>query len=150
MAFSDEMTNIGNTLQTASPILSISPSTAIITLTNAVPGASAVGTIAVSNVGTVGVSYYVTADWIPSPGTTQPAARRLAQSVSAAVTASSPAVTLFTGPLVSLIDQPTAGRPLASAGAEPVAITLSLPTTMGYVYQGLALSITFDFVAIAG
>ncbi|MDI3279878.1 MAG: hypothetical protein QJR13_00705 [Bacillota bacterium] len=138
----------GNTATTATVSIAVSPSAGALTATNLLPGSSATGTIAVSNVGDVDVLYFLSADWRAAGTTTATLASLLAHKLVISVEAGSPATTLYAGSLAGLIDQPSpGGRSLAAASAEDVRLTLLLPSGAGNVVQGLDLDIDFIFVA---
>ena len=141
--------NTGNITQTASVDITLSPTTAVINATNMKPGDSVTGVINVSNIGTVDVYYFISADWTAG-GSTQPSmAALLAHKLSVSVEAGSPATSLYTGTLAGLVNQPASpGRQLTlSTGNENVTITITLPSNAGSLYQNIEVSTDFVFVA---
>lgn len=142
----------GNVIDTASASLTVSPTSAIITVTNLVPGSSVLGTVNVSNTAGVDEFYQVTANWSPSGSTVNSAAARLVNELVVSVNAGSPSATatpLFAGTLYGLVDQPASpGQSLPlSVGNENVQFQVLLPSNATSVYQGI--DVGFDIVFVA-
>lgn len=138
--------NTGNVAQAGTVSITLSPTTAVITMSPMLPGDSATGVINVSNTGTVDCFYTLSADWAAATGTTSRLATVLANKLNASVAVG--ATSLFTGKLVDLRDQPSPARALTLAtGNEDVSITLALPSGTGNIVQGVGLNVDFVFVA---
>ncbi|MDO9534380.1 MAG: hypothetical protein Q7J85_03385 [Bacillota bacterium] len=144
-----EENNTGNSLQTADIEIVVSPTDAIITAQNFLGGDSETGVLDVSNSSDIDVLYFVSADWQGSPGTNIRMATILANRLSASVVVSPDLATLFTGKLVDLIDQPTAGRELTTGDpVERLLITLALPEDDATnLVQDISILTDFVFVA---
>ncbi|CAB1127830.1 conserved protein of unknown function [Candidatus Hydrogenisulfobacillus filiaventi] len=144
----------GNVIDTATASLAVSPTTAIITATNLVPGSTVIGTVNVSNTAGVDEFYQITANWSPSGSTVNSAAARLVNELVVSVTAGSPSATatpLFTGSLYGLVDQPASpGQALPlSVGNENVQFQITLPANATSVFQGIDVGFDIVFVASA-
>lgn len=100
------------------------------------------------NTSPVDVVYFVSADW---SGANPQDARLLAERLEITVTADptgTPAV-LYTGSLAGLIQQPPAGRSLATATDEDVEFELSLPDANATdLIQGMSIDFDLVFVAV--
>lgn len=145
--FTGDAANTGNQVLTATVSIAISPESAVLASPPLLPGASVVGTVAVSNAGDVNCLYFVSADWAAVSPTTASMAQILAGSLNASVVASPPTTTLYTGALTGLVDQPTGGQPLPLGSVQEVTITVALDPGAGNLVQNRDLSIDFVFVA---
>ncbi len=146
--FTGGTVNTDNQVLTATVSIAISPEDSVLASPALLPGASVVGTVAVSNVGDVDCLYFVSADWAAIPPTTASMAHVLAGALNASVEASPPLTApLYTGPLRNLVDEPTAGRSLPLASVQEVTITVGLDPNAGNLVQNKDLSVDFVFVA---
>lgn len=155
MAFSFSIVDpTGNTTDTATVSLVVSPDTAIITGANITPGESLSGTVNASNTGSVDEFYQITVNWSPSGSTSTSAATRLVNALIVSVTAGSPSASLspvFAGSMSSLIDQPASpGQSLPlSVGNENVAFTVNLPSDATSSLEGIDVGFDIVFVALS-
>ncbi|MBE3571395.1 MAG: hypothetical protein IMW95_00335 [Moorella humiferrea] len=142
-------TAAGNTVGTADVALSLSPTTALFSPANLVPGQS-VGSpqLQVSNTGTVDEYYFIFADWQGISPTTATEAQILADRLNIYIEAS-PSTVLYDGPLSGLYNQPAGGRLLVSPQDDLLTFVVSLPETVGNIVQNLDLSVDLVFTAQA-
>lgn len=145
--FTLDAANTGNQVLTATVSVAISPESAILASPPLLPGASVVGTVAVSNAGDVACLYFVSADWAAVSPTTASMAQILASSLNVSVVASPPTTTIYTGVLTGLVDQPSGGHSLPLGSVQEVTFTLALQADAGNLVQNKDLSIDFIFVA---
>ena len=148
MPFTVQQLNENNSVGVAQVDLVLDPITAIFTETNWVGGSTDTQNINVENTSPVDVVYYVSADW---SGANPQDARLLAERLEITVTADptgTPAV-LYTGSLAGLIQQPPAGRSLATATDEDVEFELSPPDANATdLIQGMSIDFDLVFVAV--
>ncbi|NLJ76975.1 MAG: hypothetical protein GX325_06940 [Peptococcaceae bacterium] len=147
MPFTISALNAGNEAGTAEVTLSLSPSTALFSPANLVPGES-VGSpqLEVANTGDVDVFYYIFADWGPGGTTTATEARILADRLNIWIQAS-PTEILYDGPISGLMNEPGTGRLLVSPDDDLLDFVVSLPSTIGDIAQNLDLHVDLVFVA---
>lgn len=148
MAFTAQTSVTTNSTTNASVGIEVSPSSAIITATNLLPGSTSSGTTNVSNTGSVDEYYFISADWSANSFSNS-LTTILANTLNVSVTAGSPGTSLYTGTLAGLIDKPASpGRALTQAtGNEDVQFTIALPSTAGTLVNALDLNVDFIFVA---
>lgn len=155
MAFSFAVVDpTGNSSNTGTVSVAVSPTSAIITDTNMTPGSSATGVTNVSNTGTVDEFYQVTINWSPTGTTSTGAATRLVQELVVSVTAGSPTATaspIFAGSMIDLLDQPASpGQSLPlSVGNENVQFEVFLPSTTSSSYESIDVGFDIVFVALS-
>ncbi|MDN5345387.1 MAG: hypothetical protein PWQ18_1501 [Clostridia bacterium] len=147
MPLTASATIAGNTAGTADVALSLSPTTALFSPANLVPG-QAVGSpqLQVSNTGTVDEYYFIFADWQGVSPTTATEAQVLADRLNIYIEAS-PATVLYNGNIAGLYNQPTGGRLLISPQDDLLTFVVSLPSTTGNIAQNLDLSVDLVFTA---
>lgn len=146
MPFTISSTNSGNTAGTADVALTLSPTAALFSPANLVPGQS-VGSpqLSVTNSGDVNTFYYIFADWKSGGITTAPQAQILADNLNISIAQGATAV--YDGAVSELIEQPPGGRLLAPAGSELLTFVVSLPSTAGNITQNSDLSVDLVFVS---
>ncbi len=149
MAFTISSSLSGSSAGTADVSLSLSPSTALFSPANLVPGQS-VGSPAleVSNAGDVDQFYFIFADWKEVSPTTASQGRILAERLNIAVEAS-PSTELYNGTVAGLNNEPAAGRLLTTTNEDILSFVVSLPSTVGTITQDLDLDIDLVFVGQA-
>ncbi|CEP67677.1 Uncharacterized [Moorella glycerini] len=149
MALTASATVTGSTAGTADVALTLSPTTALFSPANLVPGQS-VGSpqLQVSNTGTVDEYYFIFADWKEVSPTTPREAQLLADRLNIYIEAS-PATVLYNGTLSGLYNQPSSGRLLVSPYDDLLTFVVSLPSTAGTIAQNLDLSVDLVFTAQA-
>ncbi|QGP93673.1 MULTISPECIES: hypothetical protein [Moorella] len=149
MALTASATVTGSTAGTADVALTLSPTTALFSPANLVPGQS-VGSpqLQVSNTGTVDEYYFIFADWKEVSPTTPREAQLLADRLNIYIEAS-PATVLYNGTLSGLYNQPSSGRLLVSPYDDLLTFVVSLPSNTGTIAQNLDLSVDLVFTAQA-
>ncbi|KYH33068.1 hypothetical protein [Neomoorella mulderi] len=149
MALTASATVTGSTAGTADVALTLSPTTALFSPANLVPG-QAVGSpqLQVSNTGTVDEYYFIFADWKEVSPTTPREAQLLADRLNIYIEAS-PATVLYNGTLSGLYNQPSSGRLLVSPYDDLLTFVVSLPSNTGTIAQNLDLSVDLVFTAQA-
>lgn len=147
MAFTISTMNFDNSAGTAEVSLSVSPTTALFSPANLVPGEQ-VGSpeLVVSNTGTVDEYYYIFADWRPGGTTTEVEARILADRLNIWIQAS-PGVVLYDGVISGLKNEPAGGRLLDVAEEDSLTFVVDLPATASELTQNLDLAVDLVFVA---
>lgn len=147
MSFTISSTVAGSTAGTAEVAIDLSPSTALFSPANLVPGQS-VGSpqLQVANTGNVDAFYYIFADWQGVSPTTASQAQILADRLQIAIEAS-PNVELYNGPISGLNNQPSDGRLLTLTEADLLTFVVSLPSDTGAIYQNLDISVDLIFTA---
>ncbi|MGI9861896.1 hypothetical protein SDD30_11015 [Moorella naiadis] len=137
----------GSTAGIADVALTLSPTTALFSPANLVPG-QAVGSpqLQVANTGTVDEYYFIFADWQGVSPTTATEAQVLADRLNIFIEAS-PATVLYNGNISGLYNQPASGRLLISPQADLLTFVVSLPSTTGSIVQNLDLSVDLVFTA---
>ncbi|NPV80889.1 MAG: hypothetical protein HPY52_11530 [Firmicutes bacterium] len=145
--FTNDAANTGNQVLTATVSVAISPESAVLASPALLPGASVVGTVAVSNAGDVNCLYFISANWAAAGTTTASMAQILAGSLNVSVVASPPTTTIYTGALTGLVDQPSGGQSLPLGSVQEATFTLALSPDAGNLVQNQDLSIDFIFVA---
>ncbi len=152
MAFTGNVTATANPSSTAEVAITATPDTAVVTLTNAVPGSQAEGTTTIANTGDVDVDVFISADWVASGDTTASMAAVLADALNVLVALGDPPDfedPIFTGTLMQLIDQPAAGVAIATTEDEDVSFRVTLSEDAGNLVQDLDITTDFVFVAVA-
>lgn len=146
MPFTFAETNVGNVAETYNLEISINPETAIINHTFEV-GDSAAGLISVANIGDTNATVYLSADWGPQAGTDHLDATLLANALVVSVFTDGTPV--FGGRFIDLINQEVVTS-LAPAGAEGVAISLTMPSDRtGPTLLNKGIHTDFVFVAVS-
>lgn len=148
MAFTISATNSSNSAGTADVELTLSPSSALFSPSNLVPGES-LGSpqLDVSNTGDVNQFYSIFADWSAISPTTARQARILADRLNINVEAS-PSTELYCGALSGLYDKPAGGgRLLVSPNEDLLTFVVSLPGSVGVIAEDLDLNVDLVFVS---
>ena len=146
--FTSETVLGGSTTETGGVSLSVTGDP--LEIEDLAPGASADTTLTVTNDGTIDVLYYLSADWEKEGTTSARMATILANRLMITVTADpdDTEVELYSGTLAGLLDQPTAGRALATSnGSEDLLIEIELPADSTNIVQNLSIAVDFVFVA---
>jgi len=146
MPFTISATNSGNSAGTADVALTLSPTTALFSPANLVPG-QFVGSpaLAVANSGDVDEFYYIFADWKAGGSTTGPEAQILADRLNIWIQAS-PSTTLYDGVISGLSNEPSTGRLLISPQDDLLTFVVRLPSTVGNIVEDLDLDVDLVFV----
>ena len=146
MPFTVSATNLNNSAGTADVSLTLSPTTALFSPANLVPG-QFVGSPAleVSNTGDVDQFYYMFADWRAGGTTTSQEAQILAERLNIFIEAS-PATVLYDGSIAELRNEPAAGRLLVSPNEDVLSFVVRLPSTAGNIVEDLDLEVDLVFV----
>lgn len=149
MSFSISATNANNSAGTADVALTLSPTTALFSPANLVPG-QYVGSpeLAVANSGDVDQFYYIFADWKAGGTTTGPEAQLLADRMNIWIQAS-PSTIIYDGAISGLSNQPASGRLLISPQDDLLKFVVRLPSTVGTIVQDLDLDVDLVFIAQA-
>ncbi|NPV43263.1 MAG: hypothetical protein HPY70_04680 [Firmicutes bacterium] len=149
MPFTISSTNSGSTAGTANVSITVSPTTALFSPANLVPGES-IGSpqLQVANEGDVDSFYFIFADWKADGTTSAAEAQILADRLNIAIEDEASAE-VYNGPVSGLIEQPVGGRLLNAAENELLTFVVSLPSTVGNIVQGLDLSVDLVFVGQA-
>lgn len=149
MPFTISSTNSGSTAGTANVLITVSPTTALFSPANLVPGES-IGSpqLQVANEGDVDSFYFIFADWKADGTTSAAEAQILADRLNIAIEDEASAE-VYNGPVSGLIEQPAEGRLLNAAENELLTFVVSLPSTVGNIVQGLDLSVDLVFVGQA-
>ncbi len=161
--FSDSQSVTGNSFTTGTVKLGVTPATAAVTMSNMAPGDSKVGTVAVSNTGSLALRYSMlsTADNTDGKGL----AAQLQMTVKSGVTSCTAAGfgtdgTVLYGPAVfgtpapgtkvlgdALQGAQTGDRILAATASENLCVLVALPLSTGNTYQNATTTATFTFNA---
>ncbi|NLM22143.1 MAG: hypothetical protein GX207_10445 [Peptococcaceae bacterium] len=147
MPFTVSVNQDNNTFGTADVALTLSPTDALFSPANLVPGESLGSPLLnVSNSGTTDSYYFIFADWSPGGTTTPPQAQVLADRLNLTITVS-PATELYNGSIADLKEQPPGGRLLEFEGEEDLIFVVSLPQSSNNLVEGLDLEVDLVFVA---
>lgn len=148
MPFTISSTSAGSTAGTADVALTLSPTTALFSPANLIPGES-LGSpqLSVTNDGDVDAFYFMFADWNADGSTSAVQAQILADRLNIAIAQDT--TELYNGSVSGLIEQPASGRILEATADEVLTFVVSLPETSGNIIENLDLSVDLVFVSQA-
>jgi hypothetical protein len=148
MPFTISITSSGSSAGTGDVALTLSPTTALFSPANLVPGES-LGSpqLSVTNDGAVDAYYFIFADWSAGGTTSAAQAQILADRLNIAI--NQDATELYNGPVSGLVEQPAGGRILPSTDEEVLTFVVSLPDNSGSIVQDLDLNVDLVFVSQA-